>query len=46
MTYNFYSKSWSKSSSTEYNKYNEGTTINAIIEVEKMQKQTLILYYV
>lgn len=46
MSYYFYSKSWSKSSSIEYNKYNEGTIINEIIAVEKKQKQILISYYV
>lgn len=38
MSNNFYSKSWSKSSSTEYNEYKDGTTIIEIIAVGKKAK--------
>ncbi len=40
----YFSKA-SNSSSKENNKYKEGTNIEVITKVEKMQKQILILYY-
>lgn len=42
MTYNFIVKTGSNSSSKENNKYNDGTNIEVITKVEKMQKQILI----
>lgn len=45
MAYNFIVKTGSNSSSKENNKYKDGTNIEVITKVEKMQKQILILYY-